>query len=110
MDARQQRKHEKSQSENEPPPPAATMPSDGAVVAATDWRLVFFTLTQGRALPKEILLEIPYSELAGVQRQDDKKRVALRFQMTDGRVFDASTMIMWPNRDNAQRFFDALAR
>jgi hypothetical protein len=105
------RKDRERDEEDEPPPQAAKFPVDGsAVVAATDKRLVFFTLSQGRAVPKEIFLEIPYTELAGLQRQNVKKRVTLRFVLKDGRVFDASTLVAWPNKDNAEKFFQAFER
>lgn len=111
VDSAKDRKDEKRHTESEEPPQAAKFPANAvAAVAVTDRRLAFLTLTEGRAVPKELFLEIPYDELAGVQRQDEKKRVGLRFVLKDGRVFDASTLVAWPNKKNAEQFFEALER
>ena len=97
--------------DEETPVQAATFPAGGSAIAAvTDRRIVFFTMTEGRGVPKEIFLEIPYPELAGMQRQEVKKRAVLRFVLKDGRVFDASAVVAWPNRDNAEKFFAAFAQ
>jgi hypothetical protein len=102
------RKDENRRTEHDAPAQAIKFPANAvAAVAVTDRRLAFFTLTEGRALPKELFLEIPYDELAGLQRQHEKKRVGLRFALKDGRVFDASTMVGWPNKKNAEQFFEA---
>ncbi len=108
LDARKQRKEEARKDGEDQPPEAAKFPAGGSVIAAvTDRRLVFFTMTAGRGLPKEILLEIPHSELS-LQRRDDKKTAHLRFVCGDGSVFDTSALIWGPNKKNAEGFFAAL--
>lgn len=119
VDTRAKRKDEESRNEGgDAPLQAAAFPGQGVIVAVTDRRLVFFTVTVGRGAPKEIFLDIPYADLDRLERHDAKgtvgkgfqKTAGLRFVRKDGSVFDATTMISGPNRKSADRFFEALAQ